>query len=200
MPNVQLLPECPYYQSETKWSILCEDTYHTFDDRKQRQRWVERYCAGEWKKCKYARRLEEAYEKYLKGDEMALKSQKMDAMQRELRSVSTKLGIVKKKNATLIDQKAELYRQLRATKEELEKVNKDIYQKLMAIAQLYEDRIAYLIDTKCDGELKEADVAEWAKGKEYALTFDQEAEERTWKVLTKEAEEDEQILESEAGE
>ena len=59
--------------------------------------------------------------------------------------------------------------------------------------------MAYLIDTKCGGKLDEADVAAWADGKEYAITFDTEAEGRIWKVVTKEAE-NEQVLESETGE
>jgi hypothetical protein len=58
------------------------------------------------------------------------------------------------------------------------------------MAKLYEDRIAFLIDTYCDGRLKERTVNEWANGMEYALTFDETATEPVWIVKTREVEED----------
>ena len=54
---------------------------------------------------------------------------------------------------------------------------------IMHITQIYEDRIAYLMDTYTDGVLKESDVEEWAKGIEFAVTHEVEADERIWKVV-----------------
>ena len=92
-----------------------------------------------------------------------------------------------------------LYKKLRETKKELEQATKEMYDQLMQINDIYIDRLAYLIDTKCrdtDGLLQE-DVDKWvaSQEEEYSIvgTWDEKTDGRLWSVV-REAKEDEQLL------
>lgn len=155
---------------------------------------MKNYCDTEWEKCPYAGALNQAYEE----GEMFVENEKMSALEKELRSMSKKLGREKKRTERqqkriddLMQQKKDLYEKWRKVNEELTAVNMKIYGQMQQIIQLYEDRLAYLIDTRCDGELREKDVEEWAEGKEFAIVHDYLAEDRVWKVLMREEQDDE---------
>lgn len=195
MPNSNHYVICPYFENEKKESISCEDTFRTFNNRKKKEGWMKRFCDDEWEECPYADDLNKAYEE---GEE-ALEMEKIEALEKELRSMSKKLGREKKKTERqqkkiddLMQQKKDLYARWRSVEEELSKVNMTIYSQLQQMVQLYEDRLAYCIETKFDGELKEAEIEAWAEGKEFAITCDYLAEERVWKVLMREESEDEE--------
>lgn len=161
---------------------------------------MKNYCDAAWEMCPYADELNNAYEK----GAAVVEQEKITAMTRELKSLSSKLGREKKRTERqqkkiddLMKQKKELYAKWRSVNEELTNVNMKIYGQLQQMVQLYEDRMAYLIDTKCGGEMREKDVEEWAEGKEFSITCDYAAEDRIWKVITREeSEEDEQLLDS----
>lgn len=201
MPNSNHYVLCPYYGGDKNESISCEDVIRTFPNLKKKEWYMKTYCDSEWKKCTYAQVLNSAYEE---GEE-ALEREKIKATEKEIKSLQTRLGIEKKRTERqqkkiddLMQQKKELYGKWRAVNEELTNINMKIYGQLQQMVQLYEDRMAYLIATKCDGELKEKDVEAWAEGKEFAVTCDYAAKERVWKVITREEKKkDEQLLGSE---
>lgn len=208
MPNTAKLPICPYYRSERDRIITCENTYHTYSTAVLKDTWLDKYCVCKWECCPYAAELEKAYERYYKGDDKALMDNEIKALRKEMQNLSTKLGRSEKRvarqqkridellavnksyfreNEDLIAQKKDMYAELRATREEIEKLKAHVYEDYMKMSKLYEDRLAYLMDTYCDGRLRESDVAKWADGKEYALTIDDEAWcGRVWKVITRE--------------
>lgn len=194
MPNSSHYVLCPYFESEKNESISCEDVCRTFSNRKKKDWHMKTYCDSKWQSCEYAQAMSIAYEK---GEE-ALEQERIKALEKELKSLSTKLGIEKgktkrqqKKIDDLMAQKKELYAKWRAVNEELANVNMKIYGQIQQMVQLYEDRLAYLIATKCDGELREKTVEEWAEGKEFAITCDYLAEDRVWKVMMREENKDE---------
>ena len=195
MPNSNHYVVCPYFVSEKNESISCEDCFRTFNSRKKKEWWMKNYCDTEWEECPYAGALNQAYEE----GEISVDNEKINSLEKELRSMSKKLGREKKKTERqqkriddLMLQKKELYAKWRKVNEELTEVNMKIYNQMQQIVQLYEDRMAYLIDTKCDGELREKDVEAWAEGKEFAIVHDYLAEERIWKVLTREENEEDE--------
>lgn len=208
MPRYTL---CPYYEGERLSRISCEDIYRTLDSEEEKGAWMDAYCDKDWAKCPYAKDLSDAYERYQKGDRRALNEQKEKAMKTEIKSLAVKLGKANKKierQKKKIDElmavnqsfcrksnddekrKRMFYDKWRDTQNELAEYENHEAERYYALAKLYEDRIAYLIHTYCDGRLEEKTVKEWAEGKEYALTFDKESEDPVWIVLTREAEEE----------
>ena len=170
---------------------------------------MKNYCDTEWKECPYACALNQAYEE----GEISVENEKINALEQELRSMSKKLGREKKKterqqkkidelmavnqsftsvNNKLEAQRKNLYKELRKTKEELETVNKTIYAQMMQLTEIYEVRMAYLIE-KTGGILIEDDVKEWAAGYEIAIQRDDDEQfTRSWKVIKREVEKDEE--------
>ena len=207
MPNSNHYVLCPYYENEKNESISCEDVIRTFPNLKKKEWYMKTYCDANWQECIFADAMNRAYEE---GEE-ALEKEKIKALEKELRSMGIKYGREKKKNERqqkkidelmavnqsftsvnnkLEKQRKELYKELRETKEELEKVNKKIYAELQQLTEVYEIRMAYLIE-KSGEVLHEEDVKEWAEGYEIALTVDDEnVMNRAWKVVKREVEED----------
>ena len=187
---------CPYYVTDKKDNISCEDIYRTFRSGQKKYKWMRNYCEASWDECPYAKELNEMYERIEKGEDMAKEQaeQREKAWKKEHHNLSIQLGSAKKKierQQSKIDElmakNRELYLKWRDTDQELTNVNMKVYGQLQKMSQLYEDRMAYLIDTKCGGEMKEKDVEAWAKGKEYAIVHE-DGEERVWKVIFKEEE------------
>ena len=215
MPNVRHLPVCPYYQGEANMSIKCEDTYRTFIDRKKRDKWTKKFCDCDWEGCKYAKALNEAYERYYKGDTMAIKEHEIEAMKSEMHGLSIHLGRAKSRierqqtridalreenesykqvNANISEHRKRLYKELKETKAELEKVNLTMMEQLMRLDKLYKERMAYLIDTKCEDGLLQKDVDAWAKDKDFSIHGEGDIEDRKWIVLFDKEKKDEQLL------
>lgn len=212
MANSQYYVFCPYYKVEKKESISCEDICRQFGSLEERNGWMKMYCASwEWEKCPYAIDLTEAYYKFERGDDKALENEKIKALEKENKSLSTHLGKAKKKiermqkkidelravnasftavNQETERQKKQIYTKLRDTRETLDDYEKHEAERYFKMAKLYEDRIAFLLDTYSGGRLEERTVNEWAKDKEYALTFDEKATEPVWIVKTREVDED----------
>lgn len=61
MPNIRTIV-CPYYVANKKTSITCEDCVREFYTPEERKRQESDYCAGEWERCQYARKLSEFYD------------------------------------------------------------------------------------------------------------------------------------------
>ena len=197
---------CPYFLGEKRKSITCEDVYRIFNSLNAKHAWMDMFCDSEWEECPYAKKLNAAYERFDKGDDMALKENEIDSLRKEMKGVSSRLGRVekelRKKTQECLDWEVRsklFYEKSRKATEELEDYQKHEAERYIAMAMLYEDRLAYLIDTFCNGKLEEKDVKAWAEGKEYALTFDKESKEPIWIVEMRE-EQDEQLLDKETKE
>ena len=210
MPNNTRIPFCPFYKDEKNKSISCEDTYHVFSDVDEKYAWMDMYCdEWEWQRCPYAMDLTEAYARLEKGDEKALEKQKIEAMQKELKSLSSKLGRAEKRierqqkkidelravntsftnvNNSLEKQKKEFYTRWRKAQDELDKGNETVMEELRRLGDIYEQRMCYLIDRFADGFFCESDVERWAGEREFALVrqYDEDLGDMVWKVVFKE--------------
>ena len=217
MPNNTRIPYCPFYKDEKNKSISCEDTYHVFSSVRKKYAWMDMYCdEWDWQKCPYAMDLTEAYARLEKGDEKALEKQKIEAMQKELKSLSSKLGRAEKRierqqkkidelravnksftnvNNSLEKQKKEFYTRWRKAQDELDKGNETVMEELRRLGDIYEQRMCYLIDRFADGFFCESDVERWAGDREFALVrqYDEDLGDMVWKVVFKEDEPDKDI-------
>ena len=129
------------------------------------------------------------------------------ALKKELRKVSSMLGKATKREERKDDRIRELMTQNRALEKvmlrekqkcadlklKLDKAGKD----MIALADIYEGRIAYLVANFTDGTLNEEDIRKWAESFEYAMIPD--ATEKgpdgkevvvLWRIMTREIEDD----------
>lgn len=178
---------CPYYITEFNNCITCEDVRRSYMSHDSKESWMFMYCdSWDWMRCPYAVDLTEAYHRQEKGDGKALEKNQNEALKKELDNLAKRLGRSEKRNERLHKVNEHLSRKMKKAEAQLEDYQKHESERYFRMAMLYEDRIAYLIDTYCDGRLAEADVKAWAEGKEYALTFDKESEDPIWIVKTRE--------------
>lgn len=157
---------CPYYKWDYEARITCEDTYRHFEDLLERCAWMDMYCDNDWMKCPFAIDLTEAYAKLEKGDDRALENQKIEAMKKELKSMSTKLGMAEKKIERLqkkLDEEKELnkswqrksdedekkkrmfFDRMRKAQEERLTIEKNVYDEVEGLQTAYENRMKYLM-------------------------------------------------------
>lgn len=215
MPNNTRIPYCPFYKDERNSSISCEDTYHVFMNPDEKYAWMDLYCDGwDWMRCPYAVDLSEAYARYEKGDVKALEKQKIEAMKKELKSLSSKLGKAEKriermkkkidelravnqsfvkKNENLEKLRRQEYAHRRALQEKIDKGDEEIVQQLQTLGVIYEQRMCYLIENFAPGQIMvESDVEAWAGERSFALVHDADEEHgRFWKVIYQENEDGE---------
>lgn len=188
---------CPFYIDESRKTISCEDVCRRFPSLDKKWRWMDMYCDDDWMSCPYAADLNEAYYRQQEGDEEALDKHEIEALKKQVHGLNTKLGRaesklrkVEQKNIDLEHQKKLFFEKYKKAQEELADYEKHESERYYAMAKLYEDRIAFLIDTYCSGRLEEVKVKAWAENIEYALSFEKNAKEPIWVVYTREAEED----------
>lgn len=64
MPN-ENVKACPFYRTDYREHIRCEDTSIEFEDEKTRREYARKYCTSpiRYKECKEARRLIDKYER-----------------------------------------------------------------------------------------------------------------------------------------
>lgn len=196
---------CPFFMSEKRKSITCEDCFRLFNSLEKKDAWMDKYCSNSWEDCPHAKKLNDAYERVEQGDKMALEQNMIDSLRKELKGAFSKISRLENKlrkaeakNKDLEIQKKLIYEKCRKAVQELSEYKNKEAERYYSLAKLYEDRIAYLIDTFCGGKLEENTVKAWAEGKEYALTFDEKSKDPIWivKVRDEEEESNEQILES----
>lgn len=204
MPRYTL---CPYYIDENLKTISCEDVCRSYDSVDEKWKWMDMYCdSWDWQKCPYAVDRSEAYRKQDEGDDMAIQNQEIQAQKKEIESLLRKLGRANKKiermqkkidelravNQSFIKKNDELYLKWRDADALHRTQDNKIWSELGTMTDIYEQRMAFLIDTYCpDKRLYDEDVEAWAKDREFALVFDNEDVEsnpfrRTWKVVFKE--------------
>ena len=191
---------CPYYIDESRRSISCEDVCRSYSSENKKWAWMDMYCdSWDWMKCPYAMEISEAYRRYEEGDEMALIEQELKAQKKEIESLLRKLGRANKKldkerakNKDLESQKKIYFEKWRKADEQLHEYEKKIADQLGAMAGIYEQRMAYLIDSYADdGRLYEQEVEHWAGDRAFAIVHDEDEAGRFWKVVFKEEENDE---------
>jgi hypothetical protein len=201
MPRYTL---CPYYKDENKKSISCEDAIRRFDALNSKWSWMDKYCDKNWQDCPYAVALTQAYEKYEEGDGRALENEKIKALQRELKGALSRQGRLEKKvdelravnqsftrvNNELEKQKKQYFNKWKEEHKQLEDYEKHIGDQIEEITNLYEMRIAYLIETFVPPKMIYEDYAqEWAKDKNYSVVGDEENGRRIWKVVFRDEDE-----------
>jgi hypothetical protein len=207
MPNSCHVPVCPFYVDEKRKSISCEDTFRGFKTTELKYSWMEIYCdSWEWQKCPYARDLAEAYARFEEGDITALEEHKIEAMKKEMKSLSTKLGRAEKRiarqqkridelravNQSYQRRNDDLYKKWRSADSRVRAQDDKIWEEIGSLSAIYEQRMAYLIDTYCpDKKLRERDVKAWAGDREFAIVAVPDKEDETmWGVAFKENEDD----------
>ena len=191
---------CPYYIDESRRSISCEDVCRSYSSENKKWAWMDMDCdSWDWMKCPYAADISEAYRRYEEGDEMALIEQELKAQKKEIESLLRKLGRANKKldkerakNKDLESQKKIYFEKWRKADEQLHEYEKKIADQLGAMAGIYEQRMAYLIDSYADdGRLYEQEVEHWAGDRAFAIVHDEDEAGRFWKVVFQEEENDE---------
>ena len=153
-------------------------------------------------------KVNEAYAREEMGDLMALETQERKAKEREIKSLTTKLGTAKKQNARLSKRIEELealnksymnenerVKNLRAKEhkrrmeleERVRALEGRIADKVGPAIGIYSQRLCYMIDTYADGILADADVEAWSKGKEFNIILKEDDEgNKTWHSLVRE--------------
>ena len=198
MPRYTL---CPYYVNDRRRSISCEDVFRRYDSYAEKYKWMDTYCDSDWQECPYAKALDKVYEQIEKGDMRALDRHRESAQHEEMRKLSSALGRAEKglrtrdekikelrRRAKVLEDKSKhYYSELRKLQSEHESLQHKYAGELSGMARIYEDRMAYLMDTYTDGSLAEADVEKWAKGKEFAITYEGKEGKRVWKVVKRDA-------------
>lgn len=208
MPNNARIPLCPFYKDEKNKSISCEDVYRSFPSVKKKYAWMDMYCdEWDWMKCPYAVDLNEAYARLEKGDNKALEKHEIEALKKELRSISTKLGKAEKRierqqrkiddlrtvnqsltniNIQLDQRMKRYYKDAQKAKEQLHEYEQKIDAQVKKIAEVYEQRLAYMIETHAPGHrLYEDEIKEWAENKAFAIIYDKDEYGDCWKVVFK---------------
>lgn len=214
---------CPFYKSNKRKTIACEDCFHRFDQEENLQDHMNRYCDQDWQECGYAKDLMDAYELVEKGDENALEDYKRDAKDAELKSLSSKLGRaekrieardqeikdLRKKNREL-DQKCmemegimrkvnardeKMAERLRKTNKQLRDLSEGLTEKIGTAMSLYKDRLCYMISEYAGGELPEEEVEKWAEGKAFSIVLETEEGKKIWKVYVEEDKRDQEVPE-----
>ena len=188
---------CPFYIDESRHSISCEDVCRSYDSLNEKLSWMDIYCdSWDWQKCPYAVDISEAYRRYEEGDEMALIEHELKAQKNEIKSLTTKLGRANKKldkaNAKIQDleaQKRIYFEKWKKVQQQLDEYEKKIADQLGAMAGIYEQRMAYLMDSYAeDGRLYEQEVEHWAGDRAFAIVHDEDDAGRFWKVVFQEEE------------
>lgn len=191
--------KCPFYIDESRRTISCEDVARLFDTRQEKCEYMDKYCDEAWQECEYAIAITQAYDKLEKGDKQALEKQKIKALESEIRSNLIKIGRAETKireqkeqinnligsNKKLMDARRTEHDRRMKLEKELAMIQDKVADDIKKIAQLYEDRIAYLMDEFADGTFREADAEAWAKGKQFAVVHEVKQKDRVWKVVIK---------------
>lgn len=214
---------CPYYIDESRSSISCEDVCRSYDSADKKWAWMDMYCdSWDWMKCPYAMDRSEAYTRFEEGEEMALIEQEVKAQKKEIESLLRKLGRANKRierqqkkidelravnqsytrvNQTLEKQKADIYTKLRSAESKVRAQDDEIWAEIRGLSDIYEQRMAYLIDTLTeDGYFYEEDAEAWAGDKSFAIVseridvndLDKRRTGLIWKVVFQEEEKDDE--------
>lgn len=200
---------CPYFQSEKRLTISCEDVVRRFKTLEAKWSHMDRYCDADYMSCPFAIDLRRAYEKTEKGDIRALDKEKITALQKEHAKLLSALGRAEKRierqqkkidelravnrsftsvNNSLEQQKKDYYSRWRKAQDELDKGSENVMAELNKLGSIYEQRMCYLIENFVPIKMFYEDNAKaWAGDKAFALVADKDDDGRiVWKVVYQE--------------
>ena len=97
---------CPYFHSEKKLSISCEDTVRQFYSKTDKNRRLKNHCDSDWKSCPHAAALNELYErmdhmKTQRDRDIAALEHLAQARKKENEELRQRLGYVNARNQSL---------------------------------------------------------------------------------------------------
>lgn len=97
---------CPFFHSEKKLSISCEDTVRQFYSKKDKNRQLKNHCDSDWMSCQYAIALNELYErmdhmKSQKDRDIAALEHLAQSRKKENEELRQRLGYVNARNQSL---------------------------------------------------------------------------------------------------
>lgn len=97
---------CPYYRSEKRLSISCEDTVRQFYSKTDKLKRLKDYCDSNWEKCQYAIALNDLYERMDEMDtqrdrDLAAWEHLASARKKENEELRQRLGYVNARNQSL---------------------------------------------------------------------------------------------------
>lgn len=97
---------CPYFHSEKRLSISCEDTVRQFYSKADKNRQLKNHCDSDWESCPYADALNELYERMdhmstQKDRELAALSHLAQSRKIENEKLRQRLGYVNAQNQSL---------------------------------------------------------------------------------------------------
>lgn len=205
--------KCPYFQSEKRQTISCEDVVRRFKTLEAKWIHMDRYCDADYMSCPYAIDLQRAYEQEQKGDIRALDKEKITALQKEHAKLLSALGRAEKRierQQKKIDDMRAVNKSFTAKYEDLEQKRRAEYAKrrkaeadlkiaqgkvideLGKLGEIYEQRMCYLIENFVPVKMFYEDNAEaWAGDKAFALVAEKDDDDRiVWKVVYQEDDKD----------
>jgi len=97
---------CPYFHSEKRLSISCEDTVRQFYSKKDKLKRLSEYCDKDWEKCQHAVALNDLYErmdemKTQRDRDLAAFEHLAAARKKENEELRQRLGYVNARNQSL---------------------------------------------------------------------------------------------------
>lgn len=198
MPNNGRYTLCPYFRSEKKNSISCEDTFRTFGSVEKKQSYMDRYCDRDWTECPYAKEMSKVYDGEEEGMTERILEHKCAATTKELKKAASVIGKSKNELAAKDKKIKELTKKVTALENmyirqagkvaEYREMEKKFAGELQTLMRIYETRFAYLI-WRSGGCLNDSEVEEFARTHEFRLYADEEkAEHKNWIVDAKKRE------------
>lgn len=189
MANNGRIALCPYYRSEKKHSITCEDVYRRFETKADKKRHKFTYCCEAWEACPYAKDLNELYEK-MEGQKLNKTEelrQKCNAQEKEIKNMATMLGKAEKKVKELTRERDSLqklydkwYNKAMAAKEAEQRA----FDEINALSDIITGRMVYLMVKYTNGKLDEREYQKWAEDKEFKLYAAETEENAEGRVVT----------------
>lgn len=97
---------CPYYRSEKRLSISCEDTVRQFYSKSEKMKRLREHCDSNWKACQHAAALNELYErmdemKTQKDRDIAALEHIAASRKKENEELRQRLGYINARNQSL---------------------------------------------------------------------------------------------------
>ena len=97
---------CPYFHSEKRLSISCEDTVRQFYSKKDKKYQLEQHCDSDWNSCRHAIALNELYErmdrmKNQKDRDIAALEHLAQSRKKENEELRQRLGYINARNQSL---------------------------------------------------------------------------------------------------
>ena len=97
---------CPYFMSEKKLSISCEDTVRQFYSKADKYKQLKDHCDSDWESCQYAAKLNQLYErmdqmKTQRDRDIAALEHLAEARKKETAELRQRLGYMNARNQSL---------------------------------------------------------------------------------------------------